>query len=166
MSSRHNFICCCVTNQSGNYSNDQETFSTVLSHIYSVLKRSGTRKSTGGLLRIASSHISCLLKWWRTCTRAYGLLRMTSLYISFLLKWSGTYFIKPNKISWNIILNNNAIILFYTIRPRQGSIFMILYFHNPHFLVHRHDLSCLLCVHLLKQVQDNHQGYTPKDNLS
>ena len=39
------------------------------SHMPCVLKQSGTRKSTAGLLCIASLHISCVLKWLGTCLR-------------------------------------------------------------------------------------------------
>ena len=42
---------------------------------------------------------------------------------------------------------------------------MVLRFHNPRFQVQRHDLSCSMYARLLKQAQDNHQGYTLKNNL-
>ena len=52
--------------------------------------------------------------------------------------------------------------LFYTITPGEGQIisFMI---HNSHF--HCQDLNCLLYAQALRQVQEDYQRYTLKDNL-
>ena len=142
LSSCHDFICYCVTSQSGTNHKEEGSSFTAL------------------------SHISCVLKWSGTCASMYGLLRTASLYISFLLKWSGTYFITmPNKISWNIILNNTSFILIYTISPGQGSNFMVLRFHNHHSQTHHQNLSCWLYAQQLIQAPDNYQTYTRKDIL-
>ena len=182
MSSRHSFIFPCVAKQLGTNCRQKGSSLTVSLHMSCVFKWSGTYLSAHEMLRTTLLHILWVLKWSGTYCNKYGRrrtaslcmsyilrssginlsvdgsLHTASLHISCVLKWSRTNSIWPNKISWDIILNNNSIILFYNFGPRQGLNFMVL----PHFQIHCHDLSCSMYAQQLMQALNNYQMYTQK----
>ena len=68
-------------------------------HSSCVLKQSGTRKNTAGLLRTAWLHVFRVLRWSGTYVRVYGNWATVSLHIFYILKCSGISLIQCRTLS-------------------------------------------------------------------
>ena len=89
LSSYHIYNPSLVTNQSGTYCKEEESFHTALSHILSILKWSGTNFTCHGLTSTVPSHTIKDLKWSGTNFRVYGSSSAAFSHIFSVLKWSG-----------------------------------------------------------------------------
>ena len=110
-------ICCCVTNQSGTYSNNPRPGSTALIHIPCVFRLSGKYHRVNGSISMALSHIFCVLRRPGKNAKEYGSIRNALLHISCVFRLSGVLLLI-------LKLFQAETYLFIPFRPRQGSKFM------------------------------------------